>query len=73
VGWRQSDLISTDHAPWGLAEKKGEHGAAVLDEAFARPAGRVLHGWPWPLAAPTTVWINPTHLLPEDQGMAADQ
>ena len=69
MGWRQSDLISTDHAPWGLAEKKGERGAAVLDEAFARSAERFPHGRPRPLA----VWINPSHLMPGDLCMAADQ
>ena len=72
MGWRQSDLISTDHAPWGLAEKKGERAAAVLDEAFARPAERFPHGRPRPLV-PAPVWINPSHLMPEDLHIAADQ
>jgi len=43
---------------WGLAEKRREHRAGVLQVAYDRNPQRFVHGMPKPALLPTSAWIN---------------
>jgi putative transposase len=43
---------------WGLAEKRREHRAGVLQVAYERNPQRFVHGMPKPALLPTSAWIN---------------